>query len=82
MAPLRTALVLGFAITVTLADFTTTFENVTHGRRLEVSWERLGPGDTPAYISGRIFNETENGVVSFQANISSKYWTQLDELIC
>lgn len=70
MAPRGVVFALACAITSARAAFTNSFDGLTHGRRVEVSWDKLSAGDQPAYLSGRIFNETENGVVSFQANLS------------
>lgn len=81
MAPPRATLAIACGITATLAEFTSSFGDVPQGGSLEIKWEKLAAGSTPAYLSGRIFNETSDGVVSWQANISSEFLIQACQII-
>lgn len=68
----RVALLLTPLLGTCFANFTNPFKDLVEGGKFEVTWDEL-PGDSlPAYISGRVFNTTGDGVTSFQENISSE----------
>lgn len=71
MAP-RAALLLAPLIGTCVANFTNPFKELVEGGKFEVTWDELPEDSLPAYITGRVFNTTDDGVTSFQENISSE----------
>lgn len=63
-------LLLLASLATCIANFTNPFKNLTEGGKFEVTWDKLPDDSLPAYIAGRVFNSTEDGVTSFQANVS------------
>ncbi|SPN97763.1 uncharacterized protein DNG_01276 [Cephalotrichum gorgonifer] len=68
-------LITSCLLPVGLSEFITPFEGVVEGGKLELTWERLPAEALPFYISGRVFNTTEVGITSFQANLTTNLST-------
>lgn len=79
MAP-PVALLLAPLLGTCLADFTNPFKDLVEGGKFEVTWDEVPDESLPAYISGRVFNKTDDGVTSFQENISSEWPSVPDTL--
>lgn len=74
MAMARRGALLFASLTATcLANFTNPFEDLVEGGKFKVTWDALPEESLPAYILGRAFNTTEDGVTSFQENITSEW---------
>ena len=58
------------ALPACLGAFTNPFEKLSEGGEFEVTWEALPGGAEPGYITGRVFNDTGDGVTAFQANVT------------